>query len=171
MENKVQVLYNKLTETLDEMTTLYRQLLEVVRREKDSLIQVKLADIEEFKNQKEELIGKVRIYDMMREKYAQNLGAELGLQSQAPRLLEIAQNMNLQQGDHLRQLHSALEMVIRRIQGINKENENYAQSALKTLDGAIGNIKETLSGKRTYQRKGQYQAGPDNSGHFVSKEA
>ncbi len=164
-------LFEKLSQSLEEMTKLYRQMLEVVRREKDYLIQVNQPEIENCFKQKEELIGKVRLCDMLREKYAQNLGVELGMKAQVPRLLELAQNLPLIQGDLLRQQHASLDLVIRRIQELNIENEVIAQNALKVLDGALGDIKETLAGKNTYERKGRYKTGPEQSGHFVSKEA
>lgn len=171
MDQKVHTYYSKLTETLEEMTKIYRQLLEVVRQEKDHLLQVNLVEIEKATQIKEEMINKLRVADMLREKYAQNLGAEINVPSTIPRLLELAQYMPMAEGDRLRQQHAALELVIKRIQEINKENEDYAQSALKNLNGALGNVKETLSGKKTYERKGQYKTGPDTAGHFVSKEA
>lgn len=171
MEQKVQHFYLKLSETLEEMTKIYRQLAELVRREKDFLVQVNLVEIENCTKQKEEMIAKLRISDMLREKYAQNLGAELGMQSESPRLMELAARMPVVEGDKLRQMHATLEFIIKRIQQINKENETYASSALKTLNGAMGNIKETLAGKNTYERKGQYKTGPDTAGHFVRKEA
>ncbi|MFN8791421.1 MAG: flagellar protein FlgN [Bdellovibrionales bacterium] len=171
MEQKVQLYYDKLSETLDEMTKIYRQLLELVRKEKDILIQVNLPEIESLTAQKEEMIQKLKIAEMLREKYAQNLGVELGLNSTAPRLSELAQKLPGVAADRLRQVQSALELVIARIQDLNRENENYVQSALKTLNGALGNIKETLSGKATYERKGQYKTGPDTAGHFVRREA
>jgi len=171
MEQRVQLYYDKLSETLDEMTKIYRQLLELVRKEKSILIQVNLSEIENLTVQKEEMIQKLKIAEMLREKYAQNLGVELGLSSTAPRLSELAQRLPGEAADRLRQVQSALEMVITRIQELNRENENYVQSALKTLNGALGNIKETLSGKATYERKGQYKTGPDTAGHFVRREA
>lgn len=171
MQEQGQNLYSKLSKTLDEMTKLYRQLLEVVRKEKEFLIQVNQVEIEKSYKLKEELIGKIRLADMLREKYAQNLGAEIGMKSHAPRLLELAQNLPSSEGDQLRQVHSALELVIKRIQEKNIENEAHATQALRVLSGALGNVKETLSGKSTYERKGRYKSGPDQSGHFVSKEA
>lgn len=171
MDAKVETVYNKLTETLIEMTKIYRQLLEVVRKEKDHLIHVELMEIDQCRLQKEELIGKARIADLVREKYAQELGFLVGLSSPRPRLLELAAQMPMKEGDYLRQIHSTLDVVIRRIQDFNRENEQYAQAALKTLNGALGNIKETLAGKNTYERKGQYKQGPEIAGNFVSKEA
>lgn len=171
MDAKVETVYKKLTETLEEMTKIYRQLLDVVRKEKDFLIKVDLIEIDKARITKEELIGKSRIADMLREKYAHELGSLLGLSSARPRLMELAAQMPLKEGDALRQMHSGLEMVIKRLQELNRENETYTQSALKTLNGALGNIKETLAGKSTYERKGQYKTGPEVSGNFVSKEA
>ncbi len=171
MEAKVETVFKKLTETLEEMTKIYRQLLDVVRKEKEFLIKVELVEIDKARILKEELIGKSRIADMVREKYAHELGALLGLSSTRPRLMELASQMPIKEGDALRQLHSGLEMVIKRLVELNRENESYAQSALRTLNGALGNIKETLAGKSTYERKGQIKTGPEIAGNFISKEA
>lgn len=171
MNEQSQELFLKLSQSLEEITKFYRQLLEVVRKEKDFLIQVNQPEIESCYKLKEELIGKIRLSDMLREKYAQNLGAQLNLNSHAPRLLELAQNLPMEQGDFLRKMHSGLELLIKRIQEINQVNQIHAENALKALDGALGNVKETLAGKSTYERKGKYKSGPEQSGHFVSKEA
>jgi flagellar biosynthesis/type III secretory pathway chaperone len=171
MDAKVETVYKKLTETLQEMTKIYRQLLDVVRKEKDFLIKVDVIEIDKCRATKEELIGKTRVAEMVREKYAHELGSLIGLTSARPRLSELAAQMPLKEGDALRQLQSGLEMVVKRLQELNRENGTYAQSALRALNGAMGNIKETLAGKNTYERKGQYKAGPEISGNFMSKEA
>ncbi len=171
MDAQTETVFIKLTDILGEMTKIYRQLLDVVRKEKDFLIHVDLIEIDKTRIMKEELVGKARMADLLREKYAFQLGQLVGLQSQRPRLREIAAQMPMKEGDTLRQLHSALEMIIQRLQELNRENNQYAQTALKTLNGALGNIKETLAGKNTYERKGHYKQGPEVSGNFVSKEA
>lgn len=171
MDAKVETVYKKLTETLEEMTKIYRQLLDVVRKEKDFLINVDVVEINQARATKEELINKSRIADMVREKYAFELGSLIGLTQARPRLTELAAQMPLKEGDALRQLHSGLEMVVKRLQELNRENGTYAQSALNALNGALGNIKETLAGKNTYERKGQYKPGPEVAGNFMSKEA
>ena len=45
------------------------------------------------------------------------------------------------------------------------------ESALSTVNAAMENIKEAITGPKTYQKKGNYQQGKDNSGHLVSREA
>jgi len=53
----------------------------------------------------------------------------------------------------------------------NRENAIYVDSALQKLSGALNDVKETVSGKKNYERQGKMSTGPDKSGNFVSKEA
>ena len=86
-------------------------------------------------------------------------------------MLELAQKIGGTTGDKLRNIHSTLDILIKRVSELNKANEQYAQSALQNLNGAMGNVKDTLSGKKTYEKKGKMSQGPEQAGNFVSKEA
>lgn len=164
--------YQKLEANLEELTKIYRALLDVVRKEKEILIRADREALEENNTVKEDLLFKLRAQDSLRSRYAMDLATVVGADAENPRLLELAQKLaGHPAADRLRTQHAALDMLIKRITEINKENEEYTQSALKTLNGALDNIKETLSGKKTYERKGQYKSGPQVSGNFVSKEA
>lgn len=165
-----QIIQNLVT-NLEELTTLYRQLLEVVRKERDLLISADLRGLDENNALKDTLIMKVRLADQLRLKRAEEAAASVGADRQSPRLLEIARLLGGPEADRLRVLHGALETLLRRIADLNKGNEEYANSALKTLSGAMNEIKGTLSGKKTYERKGNYKLGPETTGNFVSKEA
>lgn len=164
--------YQKLEANLEELTKIYRQLLDVVRKEKEILVRADRDALEESNLVKEELLYKLRAQDSLRSRYAMDLANLVGADAENPRLLELAQKLaGTPAADRLRVQHSALDMLITRITAINKENEEYTKSALKSLNGALDNIKEALSGKKTYERKGQYKQGPQVSGNFVSKEA
>lgn len=172
MDTTAERAYQKLEANLEELTKIYRALLDVVRKEKEILIRADREALEENNTVKEELLFKLRAQDSLRSRYAMDLATVVGADVENPRLLELAQKMAGHPGaDRLRTQHAALDILIKRITEINKENEEYTQSALKTLNGALDNIKETLSGKKTYERKGQYKSGPQVSGNFVSKEA
>ena len=94
------------------------------------------------------------------------------LESAAPRLLEIAEVLKgTKESDQLRQYQNTLALLFERLKNQNLQNETFAKSALKTVNGALDEVKETLSGKKTYQKGGQYKAGPEQAGNFVSKEA
>lgn len=163
--------YEKLLTNLEDMLKQYRLLLDCVRKEKDYLIQSNIEQLNENNNLKEQLINKITGLDSTRMSFAAELAILVGANSVEPRLLELAQKMGGVEGDRLRTIHSALELLTNRLIQINQENATYANSALATVDSAMENIKETLMGKSTYQKKGNYQKGYDKSGHLVSKEA
>lgn len=167
---QAQIIQNLVT-NLEELTTLYRQLLEVVRKERDLLIAADLQGLDENNSLKDSLIMKVRLADQLRLKRAEEAAAGVGADPRNPRLLEIARRLGGPEADRLRVLHGTLDTLLRRIADLNKDNEEYANSALKTLRGAMDEIKGTLSGKKTYERKGNYKLGPETTGNFVSKEA
>lgn len=162
---------DRLITNLEELTKLYRQLLEVVRKERELLISADIAELEKNNSLKDSLIMKVRLADQLRIKRAEEAAEAVGADARNPRLLEIARRVDGAQGDRLRVLHASLETLLTRIAEINRGNEEYAQSALRTLNGAMNDIKETLTGKKTYERKGTYKLGPETTGNFVSKEA
>ena len=160
-----------LISSLEELTKLYRQLLEVVRKEREILLSANLDELLACNESKETLLMKIKMADLLRAKHAEELAAVVGADKNDPRLLEIAKKAGGALGDRLRAIHGALELVIQRTMELNRDNETYVQSALQTLRGAMGDIKETLGGKKTYGRKGTYKPGPDQTSNFVSKEA
>ena len=163
--------YEKLVQNLEEITKNYRLLLDCVRKEKEFLIQNDIEKLNENNERKEDLILKLKGQDGLRVTYATDLALLLGANHVEPRLIELAQKMGGVEGDRLRTIHSALELLTKRLIELNKENAIYAESALKTVNSAMQNIKDTLSGPKTYAKKGNYQQGFDQSGHLVSKEA
>lgn len=164
--------YQRLVANLEELTKLYRSLLEVCRKEKDLLLTADIAKLSENNKEKEALLYKIRGLDGARERYAKEFAKQIGADDTNPRLLELAKAMTgTEEEKRLRTIHSMLEMLVTRTAAINKENEDYANSALQTLNGAMGNIKETLAGKKTYARQGKMEYGPEKAGNFVRKEA
>ncbi|WII70675.1 flagellar protein FlgN [Bdellovibrio sp. 22V] len=172
MDATVERAFHKLEANLEELTKIYRSLLDIVRKEKEILLKADRDALDESNKLKEELLFKLRAQDSLRSRYAMELATLVGADVENPRLLELAQKLaGSPAADRLRTQHAALDMLIKRITEINKENEEYTKSALGTLNGALNDIKDTLSGKKTYGGKGQYKQGPQVSGNFVSKEA
>lgn len=172
MDATVERAFHKLEANLEELTKIYRSLLDIVRKEKELLLKADRDALEESNKLKEELLFKLRAQDSLRSRYAMELATMVGADVENPRLLELAQKLaGTPAADRLRTQHAALDILIKRITEINKDNEEYAKSALNTLNGALDEIKDTVSGKKTYGGKGQYKQGPQVSGNFVSKEA
>ena len=166
-----QKVYEKLQGNLEEMTKQYRLLLDCVRKEKEFLLQTKIADLAANNIIKEQLLQDIKAKDALRAATACELAKIIGVNSIEPRLLEIAKQMSGPEGDKLRSIHSTLELITKRLIEVNNENATYSESALFTVNSAMNNVKDSLMGQKTYQKKGAYQQGYDKSGHLVSKEA
>lgn len=164
--------YEKMISNLDDMLKNYRQLLDIVRKEKDLLITSNIEQLNDNNNAKEQVIIKIKALDAVRMTYAAELAHLVGADTAQPRLLEIAQKIGGAEAEKLRTMHAALEMVIKRLSEINKTNVVYAESALQTVNSALENFKDTLLGQpKTYQQKGKYKQGSDTSGHLVTRKA
>ena len=123
----------------------------------------------EHNKEKEILIIRARGFDRMRDKIAKDLGKALGVDGEYPRLLEISKHFSGEQGDKLRSMHAAMDLIVKRVQEHNKSNETLIECALKNLSSAMGAVKETISGKSTYQNQGKVEPG-SSPGHIVSRE-
>lgn len=164
--------YQKLVQNLEELTRLYRLLLDLVRKEKEYLIAADIDNLDLLNIEKENLIAKIRSQDSARDRYAKEFANLIGGDSTHPRLMDLAKLLvGTDAEKKLRTFHSMLEMLVSRVSGLNKENQVYAESALSTLNGAMTNVKDTLAGSKTYARKGQMEYGPHKSGNFVKREA
>lgn len=161
----------KLILNLEELTKQYRLLLELVRKEKQVLIDANTDQINEVNFQKEILVTKINELNAIRIDYVLDVANTLNIPSDEARLLNLSRQIGGITGDKLRSQHAALEMVLKRLSEINKENATYAESALKNVSFALDALKESFMGQKTYQNKGKYQQGGDKSGHLVSKEA
>lgn len=162
--------YEKLAYNLEEITKYYRHLLECVRKEKELLVKSDIQALNENNIQKEQCLVKIKSLDGLRMNYAVELAQLIGADYREPRLLDIAKRVSEPQADQLRALHATLEIVTKRVSEINRSNEALAQSALKTVNTAMNNIKESLTGQKTYQKKGTIQTNKGQSGNFISKE-
>lgn len=153
-ELSIETVYTDLVGSLDELIKIYRALLDVVRREKEILAESRLDALNENNKSKDGLLVRIRSLENSRAKSARDLAQLTGSNIDQPRLLEIAANMPGEKGDRLRNLHSVLELLVRRVADVNKTNEELVQAALRTITGAMEAIKEGLAPATTYERKG-----------------
>ncbi|WP_374001219.1 flagellar protein FlgN [Bdellovibrio bacteriovorus] len=133
MDATIERAFHKLESNLEELTKIYRSLLDIVRKEKEILLKADRDALDESNKLKEELLFKLRAQDSLRSRYAMELATLVGADTENPRLLELAQKLaGTPAADRLRTQHAALDILIKRITEINKENEEYTKSALYT---------------------------------------
>lgn len=164
-------LYDRLVINLEDELKVYRHLLDVVRKEKEILVSANIEELNENNKAKEAMITKLRHQDRLREKAARELAQSVGADMSQPRLMEIAAKLGGQEGDRLRSMHQAFEMLVGRVKELNKKNEALAQSALVNVQGAMEAIKNTLRENPTYKKQGEMQKSDVQAGQLVSREA
>lgn len=163
-------LTSDLIETLECLIKMYRGLLDLVRKEKDLLIAVNLNELNDSNMLKEQMLSKIRLQEQVRLRIARDLAHSLGADAESPRLLDIANLLADADADRLRNLHSTLDLLLRRVSTLNKENELLAQSALDNVNGAMDSIRESLQDKVTYERKGALQSQNATGGQLIRRE-
>ena len=164
------LLVTSLVTVLEEQIRVYRHLLDIVRKEKEILIAAKLDDLNDNNRAKEAMLIKIRALETERLAKAHELFLDLKLQGEHPRLLEMARYLDTGSADKLRNIHSVMELLLRRVQEYNRQNEGLVQAALSNITGAMKEIKGTLADKPTYQKKGEVE-GVTAAGQLVSREA
>lgn len=163
-------LYKELEDCLENLVKVYRSLLEVVRREKEILVASKLDELTENNKSKDAMLIRIRSLEHQRTKCARDLAVAVGADVDQPRLLDIAVHSEGRWSDRLRNLHSVLDLLVRRVADVNKQNEELVQAALSSITGAMEAIRDGLKPKSGYTRQGSQAQQKTDGGHLVSKE-
>ncbi len=163
--------YQNLVQSLDQLVTVYRHLLEAVRRENEALLKADMSALSDINLTKEKLVQKVKELDEQWQLSADELAQELEIKINRPRLLDFAVYFKGDEATKLEQLHSVLNMLVSRIVEINKKNEPLVHSALSHISGAMGSITKTLNENPTYKNSGNLEAeNKDAQGRLVQRE-
>ncbi len=163
--------YDNLICSLQQIIKVYRGLLDNLRSEKNILIQADLNDLNKNNVAKEKLLVHVGRLEKQRVLLTKEFATVIEFNSEDPRLLDIANHLGGESGDKLRNLHSVLVLLLKRVKEHNDQNDVLVRSALENVTGAMKSIKETVSEGSTYKRKGNVLKGTTQSGRLVSKEA
>jgi flagellar biosynthesis/type III secretory pathway chaperone len=165
-----QQLYTDLFECLENLVKVYRSLLDVVRREKEILVASKLEELTENNKSKDTMLLRIRSLENGRMKCARDLAQAIGADVEQPRLLDIAIHSGPEHQERLRNMHSVLELLIRRVSEVNRQSEELVQAALANITGAMDSIRNELKPKPVYARQGQIAPGKPEGGQLVRRE-
>lgn len=171
LEKNQNLALEDLMKTLEAMSFGYEELETALTQERDFLIAADLERLGLNNLKKEKIIYHLRDLEFLREKQALAVAKKVQLATAEPRLLLIAEKLTGDLATKMKNVHAALQKATARVQELNIANETYVRSALNSLSGAMGDVKETLAPKKTYGRSGKMAHGPDRAGNFVGKEA
>ncbi len=165
-------LYGQFIHCLEQLVKIYRSLLDLVRKEKDILISSDLDELGENNRAKEAMLIKIKSLENQRIKIAREMAQVLGMDMDAPRLLEMSSHFDAERAEKLRNLHSVLNLLVKRVSEINQSNERLVQSALDSLSGAMKSLRDNMGSKPVYENKGRLQQpAAGSAGSLVEKEA
>jgi hypothetical protein len=162
--------YQQLTNCLEDIIKAYNLLIENLHGERAILIQSDIEKLNESNHAKETILMKLATLENIRLKIAKDLAQIIGANFEAPRLLEIAAKLPPLFGTKLKDQHAVLDLSIRRVNEINRENEELVHSALTHVQGAMNAIRDALADNKTYKKDSAINKNP-KAGRLVSREA
>ena len=171
MDCRTSEVFSNLCESLEGLIKVYRTLLQTVRKEKEILVSANIEELSENNKSKDAILIKVKSLEAQRALYSSELAVLLNMSVEDPKLSEFARQLDGEPGKKLHNLHSVLQLLLKRVREFNQENEVLVQSALASITGAMEAVRSTLQDKTTYQNKGKIDEKPALSGQFVSREA
>lgn len=159
---------------LQRLVGYHRQLLEVVRMEKDALIQADLKSIQESTCAKQVLIESIRLEEGQRLRYLGDLALEWKRPVRELTLAEIGitiQGLDPKGADQLRTAFNALTILIKRVSDQNNENKTLVERSLLHISEMKKNVLGEVTEKSgTYTHKGAKTTGSGAS-RLISREA
>lgn len=161
--------YQQLTNCLDDIIKVYTMLIENLHLERDILISTDIEKLNEANQTKEAILMKLATLENIRIKLATELAKVIGANYDAPRLLEIAAKLPSAFGTKLKDQHAVLDLQVRRVNEINRDNEELVHSALNHVQGAMNAIRDALVDNTTY-KKDSCSNKMARPGKLVSKE-
>jgi len=160
-------------QAIQKLIGLHRQLLEVVRAERETLIAAETRAIEEITSLKQGLIGEIRAAESSRIAATQQLAqlwrkepSELTLSN----LIIVVQGRDLKLAEQFRTSLNAITILIDRITEQNDANRALVERSLEHVHEMKKNILgETVPNSQTYGPQGQKSPGMQGA-RLISKE-
>ena len=159
---------------LQKLTGLHRQLMEVVRAERDALISADLKEIQTQTFAKQAIIEEIHHTESARLKLMVDLAVQWNKPSHEltlPNIIIQVQGTDLKGAEQLRTTFNALTVLIQRISTQNKDNRVLVEHSLEHVHQMKKNILgESTPRTNTYTQQGQSVNGPSVS-RILSREA
>ena len=159
--------------SLEKLVALHRNLIDLLREEFVHMVAVDLTGVSETARAKEAVLTELWNLEQLRIRSATNLANALGLDAPDVSLLKIAEQLSAPEGERLRVLRTALNMLVVQSKELNNKNMVFAQSSLSRIEvmkrNALG-LSNTAK-KENYSNSGVRQPIAEQGGRLLSTEA
>ncbi len=159
--------------SLEKLVALHRNLIDLLREEYVHMAAVDLTGVSETARAKEAVLTELWNLEQLRIKCATNLAVAVGLNEADVPLLKIAEKLSAPDGEKLRTLRIALNLLVGQAKELNSKNMGFAQSSLSRIEvlkrNALG-LGNTAK-KENYSNSGVRQPIAEQGGRLLSTEA
>lgn len=162
----------ELQKNLKHQLALYRQLVDVLRDEKDHLVAVRFKEIREATYAKEALFDEIQREEFRRRKWVQHAAPILGVAEKDVTMEMIASKFGGPElYEPLVSLKNALLVMVKKAREMNADNMRLVQNALRDAQEMKRNILGLSSEQpQVYGPKGSMGTNPrDQSARFLNK--
>jgi flagellar biosynthesis/type III secretory pathway chaperone len=153
---------SKIHNSLQKLVGMHRQLLDVVRAEKDALIEANLRGVQEATSAKQALIENIKNEETARQTHVLELAMILKRPISSLTLLEIAvavQGEDPKSAEQLRSTFNALTILIKRVTDANQSNSELVNRSLFHIREMKKNVLGDATEKsNTYTQQGTRSA-------------
>ncbi|MGE3261630.1 MAG: flagellar protein FlgN [Bacteriovoracia bacterium] len=163
----------ELTKNLKHQLTLYRQLVDLLRSEREHIVAVRLKEIRESTYSKEALLDEVHREEFRRMRWVKQASTFLGLSEKEITMEMVASKIGgPEQYESMFSLKQALLHMVKKARDMNHDNQQLVTTALKDAQLLKRNILGLSSDQpQVYGPKGSIgSAVRDQSARFVNKE-
>ena len=162
----------ELQNNLRHQLTLYRQLVDVLRDEKDHLVAVRFKEIREATYAKEALFDEIQREEFRRRKWVGQAAPFLGVAEKDVTMELIAAKIGGPENfEALISLRNALQVMVKKAKDMNGDNKRLVERALLEAQALKRNILGLSSEQpQVYGPKGNMGTNPrDSSARFLNK--
>ncbi len=170
MEKQIQEIH----QTLQKLIGLHRQLMDIVRLEREALIEANIKAIQDVTVAKQGLIEAIAQTEAQRLMILGSLAIAWKIPTRElslPKIIIRVQGDDLKSADQLRSSFNALTILIQRITEQNKDNQALVEKSLAHVAEMKRNVLgEAMPKTSTYTQQGQKNTA-STEGRLISREA
>jgi hypothetical protein len=171
----MEIHFEKLQEALNKLVGLHRQLLELVRSEKDAIVAADLKLIQDTSHAKEILVEAIKTTETRRLEELGKIALTLRRPMKELSLSELAiviQARDPKRADHLRSVQNALKLLVDRVVEQNRYNAELVSRSLESLTEMKANVLgEGVRQAQTYGQNAQKVTPSQSAPRMLSQEA
>lgn len=165
---------DELQKNLRHQLTLYRQLVDLLRTEREHVVAVRMKEIRECTYAKEALLDEIQREEFRRQRWTKEAAIFLSLPESDVTMEVVAKRIGEpEQFEPLISLRQTLLHLVKKARDLNQDNQRLVQAALKDAQALKRNILGLSSDQpQVYGPKGNMGGGPrDQAARFFNKEA